>query len=176
MQFFEETISKKTIFNGKVFDVNLLDVALADNSTAYREIVTHNGGAGILAIDDDKFCYLVKQFRKGAEQEMLEIPAGKLEKSEKPIDCAKRELEEEVGFVSENIKDLGYFFPTPAYCTEKIHIYLATNLKKTAQKLDDGEFLEIVKLPFDIVYEMVLKGEIVDAKTIIAVMKAKELI
>lgn len=176
MSFSEKTISSKTIFEGRVFDVCSQQVLLDDNSKAYRELVIHNGGSGILAIDDDKNIFLVRQYRKGAEREMLEIPAGKLEVGEAPIDCAIRELGEEIGAEAKEVIPLGEFFPTPAYCSEKISIYLATQLTYHSQKLDKGEFLEIVKLKFDEAYNMVISGEIIDGKTIIAILKAKAIL
>lgn len=176
MGFFEKTVSSKTIFEGKVFDVCCQEVILDDNSKAYREVVLHHGGAGVLALDKDKNTFLVRQYRKGAECEMLEIPAGKLEKGENPKACAIRELQEEIGAKAGSIEKLCEFFPTPAYCSEKISVFLATELTMCNQQLDRGEFLEIIKLPFNKTYEMVMSGEITDGKTIIAVLKAKELL
>lgn len=176
MSFSEKTISSELIFEGKVFNLCCQEVLLDDNTKAYREVILHNGGSGILALDEEKNIYLVRQYRKGAECEMLEIPAGKLESGETPKDCAIRELSEEVGAEAKEISFLGEFFPTPAYCSEKISIYLATNLTFHSQKLDKDEFLEIVKLKFDEAYNMVTSGEIIDAKTIIAILKAKTII
>lgn len=173
MTFTEKTISSDTIFKGRVFDVCRQTVRLDDNSEAGREVVVHNGGAGILAIDDNKNIFLVRQYRKGAEREMLEIPAGKLEKGENPKACAVRELREEIGAEAKNICFLSEFFPTPAYCSEKITVYLASELTMHEQKLDSGEFLEIIKMNFDEAYQKVMSGEIIDAKTIIAILKAK---
>lgn len=175
MAFSEKTISSDTVFCGKVFDICCQEVLLDDNTKAYREVVIHHGGAGILAVDEEKNVYLVRQYRKGAECEMLEIPAGKLEKGENPTECAVRELEEEIGAVASRVTFLCEFFPTPAYCSEKISVFLATGLTITTQHLDNGELLELVKLPFDKVFEMVMSGEITDAKTIISILKAKEI-
>ena len=106
MGFFEKTVSSKTIFEGKVFDVCCQEVILDDNSKAYREVVLHHGGAGVLALDKYKNTFLVRQYRKGAECEMLEIPAGKLEKGENPKACAIRELQEEIGAKAGSIEKL----------------------------------------------------------------------
>ena len=175
MNFNEKTISSKTVYKGRIFDVCSEQVLLDDNSTANRDVVIHHGGSGILALDSEKNVFLVKQYRKGAECEMLEIPAGKLEKGEEPKLCAIRELREEIGAEASKVDFLGEFFPTPAYCSEKISIYLASDLKFKDQRLDKGEFLEIVKLPFEKAFEMAMNGEITDAKTIIALLKTYEL-
>lgn len=176
MSFTEKTISSDTAFNGKIFDVCCQKVILDNNSEAYREVVIHHGGSAILAFDDNNNIFLVRQYRKGAEREMLEIPAGKLEKAEDPKECAIRELREEIGADAKNIRFLAEFFPTPAYCSEKITVYLATELTMHPQKLDNGEFLEIVKINFDEAYQKVISGKITDAKTIIAILKAKAII
>lgn len=176
MKFSEKTIKSQQIFDGKVFSVKKDIVKLVDDSEAIREVVVHNGGAGILAINEDKKVILVRQFRKGAEEETLEIPAGKLEVGEEPTECVKRELLEETGYFAKKIKSIGQFYPTPAYCTEKIHLFMATQIEKQNQKLDDGEFLEIVELDFDKAYNMVLSNEIKDAKTIIAILIAKNIV
>lgn len=174
MKFFEKTITSDEIFKGKVFSVKKEIVLLPDNSKANREVVIHNGGVGVLPIDENKNILLVKQFRKGAEKVMLEIPAGKSEAGEDPEACAMRELLEETGYTSSKLTYLGNFYPTPAYCSELIHIYKAENLIFKGQKLDDGEFLELVTISIEDAYKMVLSNEITDAKTIIAILKAKE--
>lgn len=176
MKFSEKTLSSKTVYDGKIFEVCTQQVLLNDNSTAVRDVVIHHGGAGVLAIDSDNCVFLVRQYRKGAECEMLEIPAGKLEKGEDPEACAVRELREEIGAEAGNIQFLGSFFPTPAYCSEKIHIYFAADLSIKEQQLDKGEFLEVVKLPFKKAVDMAVSGEITDAKTIIALLKADALL
>lgn len=175
MNFNEKTVSSKTVYKGKVFEVRTQQVLLDDNSVTGRDVVIHHGGAGILAIDSENCVFLVCQYRKGAEREMLEIPAGKLELGEDPKSCAVRELEEEIGAVAGKIESLGEFFPTPAYCSEKISIYLATDLTLREQHLDAGEFLEVVKIPFAKAFDMVMSGEIIDAKTIIALLKADKM-
>ena len=104
---------------------------------------------------------------------MLEIPAGKLEWGEDHYACAVRELSEETGFSADNLVYLGYFYPTPAYDTEKIHVYLATGLHAGERHLDEGEFLNIEKISLDELHKMAMDGSIIDAKTLVAVLKAK---
>lgn len=176
MNFSEKTLTSKTVYDGKIFTVKSDTASLMDGTTVNREIICHSGGVGVLAIDENQDVILVKQFRYGAQAETIEIPAGKFEADESPIDCAKRELLEETGYITKNIISLGTILPTPAYCSEKIYIYFAKDLISSEQSLDEGEFLEIIKIPFDTAYEMVQNGEITDAKTVVAILKAKDLI
>lgn len=117
---------------------------------------------------------MVRQFRPGAKRIMLEIPAGKLEYGENPAECGIRELAEETGYQAQTFKHLAEFYVTPAYDEEIINIYYASGLIGGTQHLDNGEFLNVEKIPFDKLYEMVINNEIEDAKTIIAVLKLKE--
>jgi len=173
MDFSEKTLKTKTVYEGRVFTVKSDIALLPDGNEANREVVLHNGGVGILAIDDNKKIKLVRQYRYGVECETLEIPAGKLEAGEDALDCAKRELLEETGYTAEKIEPLGVIYPTPAYCSEKISIFLATELTAHEQRLDDDEFLEVIEMHLDDAVEMVMKNEISDAKTVAALLKAK---
>ena len=168
----EKEISRVNHFTGRVFKVDVLDVVLPDNSTSKREIVYHNGGAAVVAIDDDKNVYMVKQFRIATGREMLEIPAGKLDAGEDPMECATRELTEETGMKAENVKWLCSYYATPGYCTEKLHIYLARGLTQYAPHRDEGEFLHIVKMPLAEVVQMIKDGKIQDGKTINGILAA----
>ena len=173
MDLTEKTVSCEKIFKGKVVDLRVETVELPDGKKATREIIAHPGGVGILAVDNDNNVFMVRQFRKPTEKVLLEIPAGKLEYGEDPLTAGKRELEEETGNVAESFVSLGYFYPTPAYCEEKTHMFLARDLKPTRQNLDDGEFLEVEKIPYEKLYQMVINDEIADGKTALAVLKAK---
>lgn len=171
---FKETVTSTTdIYSGKVFDVKKHAVILPDGHTTVREAVIHNGGVGIIAIDNKKEVFMVRQYRFGADTVTLEIPAGKLEKGENPYDAGMRELREETGYTTKALKALGELLPTPAYCSEKIYLYLADELEFCGQELDEGEFLSVEKYPLDTLYEMVLNNEITDAKTAIAILKVK---
>ena len=172
----EKIISEETIFAGKVFTVKTRQVELENGKIQGREVVIHNGGAAILPIDRDKNVYLIRQYRIAFEEEVLEIPAGKLEKGENPFEAAKRELSEETGFTAKNYFNLGEMWPTVGYCGEKIYIYLATDLTKGETHPDDDEFVTTVKMPFAQAYNMCMDGTIKDGKTIIALLKAKELL
>ncbi len=176
MDMTQKVVKTKEVFNGKVVKLRVDTVQLPDGRLAEREIMKHPGGVGVIALDEDKNVLMVRQFRDAAKRVMLEIPAGKLEYGENPLECGKRELVEETGFRAAKFKHLGEFFVTPAYCEEKINIYLASELTEECQNLDDGEFVEVEKIPLDTLVDMVMKNEIADAKTIIAVLKAKQLL
>lgn len=167
----EITTSSREIFDGKVFKIKVDTVTLPDNSSSFRELVIHNGGVAIVAIEDD-YIYMVSQYRKAIEKTVLEIPAGKIEAGEEPLVCGKRELEEELGLVTDDFISLGKMYPTPGYCSEIIHLFLAKNFTKTSQKLDVGEFLHVEKLKISDVLTMIENNEICDGKTIVGVYKA----
>ena len=175
-ELYEKIIKTDTMFEGRVFKVEVSEVELPDGQKSTREIIRHNGGAAIVAIDENKNIFLVKQYRIATGQEMLEIPAGKLEIGEDPLECAKRELEEETGMKAGEIKHLFSMYATPGYCAEKLHIYFTKGLKSGQIHRDEEEFLHVIKVPFDIAYKMVMNGQIFDAKTIAGILAAKELI
>ena len=176
MEFKEKVLDTEDIYEGKVFDVKKHTVELLNGDTVTREQILHNGGVAVIAIDDDGMVFLVRQYRFGAGVETLEIPAGKLEKGENPYEAGMRELREETGYKTDKLTSLGDFLPTPAYCSEKIYLYMANRLEYCGQDLDDDEFLSVEKYPLDVLHEMVLKNEINDSKTVIAILKAKAML
>lgn len=176
MHLFEKRLSRDIIYEGKIFTVARDSVELEDGSVAPRELVLHNGGAGILPIDADGNVTLVTQYRAGAGKVLTEICAGKLEKGESPIECANRELEEELGLRAECVTPLCITEPTPAYDSERIYVYLARGLSFVGRHLDEGEFADVVKMPFEKAVEAVLRGELTDAKTQLAILHAERLI
>ena len=153
----------------------LFKVELENGNTSTREVVHHHGGAGIAALNDRGEIYLVRQYRYALDRELIEIPAGKLEKGEDPFEAAKRELGEEAGLAAAEYRDLGYIIPTCGYCSEIIYLYAARNLSPVGQHLDADEFLSVFTLPLDEAARMVLSGEITDGKTVAAVLKVKAL-
>ncbi len=171
--FTEKTIDRKTIFEGRVFNVMLDTVELVNGKLARRELVMHNGGACIIAIDNYEQVHLVRQYRKPFEKMLLEVPAGKLEKDEAPQVCAARELTEETGWIANTIIPLGKMYPTPGYCSEILYLYLGLDLDKGIARPDEGEYLDVVSLPFSEALEMIDRNEIQDAKTQLAIIKAK---
>ncbi len=176
MHLDEKTLSVEEIYNGKIIRVTKEKVELENGEISFREIVHHSGGVCVLPIDEDGNIYFVKQFRYPYKAVLLEVPAGKREEGEDPLTCGARELKEEIGASAEKIVSLGKLYPTVAYDTEIIYMYLATGLSFGDTHLDDGEFIDIVKMPFEKAYKMVLDDEIPDAKTQIAILKARELL
>lgn len=170
MEFYEKTISKEEIFNGRVFKIAKEQVKLANGKTASREIVLHSGGVCVIPINGE-YVYMVKQFRKGAEAVLLEFPAGKLEADEDHYTAGLRELSEEIGAKPGIYKYIGKMYPTPAYCSEKIHLYIADSLEFHDQKLDEDELLEVEAVKISDLYDKVANNEITDAKTIIGTYK-----
>ncbi len=169
--FFEEKISSETLFDGKVISVSKDVVKLHDGSSAYREVVHHTGGAGTIAIDDDDCIYLIRQFRYPFGKVLIEIPAGKLEVGEDPKAAAERELAEETGLRAKEIIELVSVLPTCGYCDEIIYIYAAKGLSMGETNLDNGEFVSTFKIKLSKAVDMVLSGEIMDSKTVSAILQ-----
>ena len=167
----ETQLSSTPVFEGKVISVTRDEVRLENNDTSWREVVHHHGGAAVIALTEDNEIYMVRQYRYAVGQELLEIPAGKLEKGEDPFEAAKRELGEEAGLYADTYIDLGYIIPTCGYCNEKIYVYAAKGLHSTKQHLDADEFLSVFKMKLTEAVDKVLNGEITDSKTAFAVMK-----
>lgn len=176
MELYEKKLTSKQIFDGKVVKLFVDTVELPDGSEAIREIVRHPGAVCVIPVTKDMDVVTVKQYRYAFEQIMLEIPAGKLEPGENPLEAVKRELEEESGVVAKKIEYLGEIFTTVAIFDEKIHLYLATELEFKDAHPDDDEFLEVETIPLSELYNMVMDGDIKDAKTQIAILKAYNII
>lgn len=176
MDLSEKTIATEKIFNGKIVDLRVDTVTLPNGKTAKRELIDHPGGVGIVAIDENGFVYVVKQFRKPFDKIVTEIPAGKLEYGEDPLYAAKRELEEETGCRAEKWTSLGCFYSSPGFCNEKIYLYLAENLTNVGQHPDDDEFLKVEKISLDELFGQMLQNPEADGKTAIAVLSAKQIL
>lgn len=176
MHLEEKTLDSKFIYDGKVVKLYKDEVLLENDKTASREVIKHPGGVCVVPLTEDNQIIFVTQFRYPHKKVLLEIPAGKLEWGEDHFACGKRELKEETGCIAEKYDYLGVLLPTPAYDTEVIHMYLARGLSQKEQKLDEDEFLEVSRIPFDKAVEMVMNNEITDAKTQLAILKAKLLL
>jgi len=170
--FIEKTLTTKNIYEGKVFSVKKDEVELFDGQNSLREVVLHPGGVVIVAKLDEETILLVNQYRYPIRHSSLELPAGKLEYGENPNKAAKRELEEETGYVAKKWQSLGFIYTTPGFCDEKLYLYLASDLEFTEQNPDEGEIIECFEYNLDNVFEMIKKGEINDAKTICAITRA----
>lgn len=168
MKFYEETISTEYIYKGKILNLKVEKVKLPNGKTSEREIVEHRGAVAIVAFKDDNTILLVNQFRKPLNMNLLELPAGKLEIEEKPEMCAKRELEEETGYKSDDIKLLGKIATTAGFSDEIIYIYKATNLYEGNIGGDEDEFIDVKEMKINDLKDKVKIGEIIDGKTIAA--------
>jgi len=166
-----EFLNSKEIFSGRVFDVTI-DTVREGDKTYVREVVHHPGSAVILPVYDDGAIALVRQYRHPAVKYLLELTAGTLKDRERPEDGAARELEEELGLIARKLEKLSEFFVSPGFCSEKMWLYLATDLTETAQRLEDDEAIEVVRMPLSRALQMITDGEIEDAKTIIGLMLA----
>lgn len=168
---FEKTLTSEKVFNGKVIRVYYDTVELENGETSFREVVRHNGGACILPLTDQDEIYLVRQYRYALDEEILELPAGKLEAGEDPLSAARRELEEECGLTADRFMDIHPIYPTVGYDSEVIYCYLATGLHPAQMHLDPDEFLTPRKVPFRKAYEMVMDGTIRDSKSVAGILK-----
>ena len=166
----EETLSTERIFSGKVVSLDVQTVKLPNGKTSQREIIRHPGAVAILPVDDEGNIILVRQFRKALDQEILEIPAGKLEFGEDPQECAKRELAEEIGKKANSWQHLMSIWSAPGFTDEKIHIYLAKELADEVASLDEDEFVIVEKYSPEEIRNLVAQGKIEDTKTLLALL------
>ena len=173
MEFTEKTLSSEYVFKGKVIDVKRDDILVSNGHKSIREVVEHSGGVVILAIKDNKIL-TVKQYRYPISNTSIELPAGKLEKGENPDFAAKRELEEETGFVTKNWTSLGYIYTSPGFCDEKLHLYLAQDLTFKKENPDEDEILENDRYTIQELLEMIDNGTINDSKTLCAILRARK--
>lgn len=173
----EKTLSRERVFNGIILNIDHVVNELPNGKPAKREIAVHVGASAVLPIDEAGNVYLVRQFRAPIDQILLEIPAGKLDHvGEDRLLAAKRELEEETGLQAESWLHLTDTFTTAGFSNERISLYLARELKKGDSHPDEDEFLNLIKIPFAEACDMVMRGEIRDSKTQIALMMAKNII
>jgi len=172
MKMYEETTRQETIFTGRVINLRVDEIIDCYGQPGKRELVEHSGGVGILALDEQDRVLMVRQYRYGVGEVLLEIPAGKLEPGEDPFECGKRELLEETGYFADTYTNLGVMYPTPAYVSERIYLYMAQGLHFQGQHFDKGEYLTCEKISLQEALRMVTEGEILDAKTQIAIFKA----
>ena len=177
MDMTEKTVSRQEVFKGRIVSVRVDRVSLPDGSEASREVVEHNGGVAVLALDGENNVLTVTQYRYVFGRNTVEIPAGKLDHpGEDPAAGGLRELWEETGAVPEIFQPLGHILPSPGCYGETLYLFLARGLKLEAQHLDPDEFLQVERVPFDEMVHRCLTGELEDAKTVAAVLKAKVLL
>ena len=174
MKFFEKQIEKKTLYEGLIVNVRRDVAELYNGKRVPREVVEHPGGVAVVPVTADGKVLMVRQYRYPMEEELLEIPAGKLDDGENPLDCAVRELKEETGCRAGKIVDLGPMYPSPGFCRETLYIYLALDLEHGKSELDEDEFLSVEPHAIDELIEKIMANELPDGKSIVGIMKAKE--
>ena len=172
----ETTVSSDLIYTGKTLQLRVDTVEVPNKGYQKREIIEHKGAVAIVAITNDDKIVLVKQYRKAVEKELFELPAGKMEIGETPLDCAIRELKEETGYSADSLKLIHKYYPTPGFSNQLVFIYLAKNLTLGKSHLEEDEFLEVYEIDRQEAYNMVVNNEICDSKTVIGILLTKELI
>ncbi|MBN6888342.1 ADP-ribose diphosphatase [Cytobacillus horneckiae] len=167
----EKTLKTEKLFSGSVISLQIEDVELPNGKTSKREIIKHPGAVAVLALTDDNKIVMVEQYRKALEKTIVEIPAGKLEKGEDPLECAKRELEEETGYGCAEMEWLISFYTSPGFADEIVHLYIAKELKtvENAASMDEDEFVNLMEVTLEEAIELVRNQKIYDAKTAYAV-------
>lgn len=164
-----KTLASKTIYEGRIIELRL-DRILEGKVEYDREIVAHKGSAVIVPVFDDKTVALVRQYRHAAGKYLLEIPAGSLDEGESPETAAIRELEEEIGVTAAKLEKTAEFYVSPGFLTEKMFVFLATELTETSQNLESDELIEIERLSFPQAFDLIRNGQIADAKTIVGLL------
>ena len=172
----EVTLRRKDVYDGKILKVHVDDVRLPNGEEATREVVDHVDGAAVLALDEANRVLVVRQYRYVFGKVLDELPAGKLDPGEDPVTGALRELKEETGAEPGTLLPLGRMIPAPGCYGETLHLFLARDLTFGPQHLDADEFLNVERVPFDELVHRCVNGEIDDAKTVAAVLRAKVLL
>ena len=172
----ELTIGTKRIYEGNIINVRVDTVRMPSGRDATREIVEHSHAVCIVPIDNDGNVVLVRQYRKPAEDALLEVPAGGVEDGEISEEAVLRELQEEIGYTADHLEHLSSFWVAPGWATEYMHAYLATGLRESRLDGDEDENIEVVRLRFDEAVSMLKTGEINDGKTIAALLLAQPLL
>lgn len=172
----EEILHSEYLYRGRVVKLRLDQVRLPNRNVVAREIVEHRGAVAIVALDAQHHVIMVRQYRSAAARAMLEIPAGTLEDGEDPALCATRELKEETGYSALDWRELGSFFSSPGFCTEKMTLYLAQHLTAGNAAPEDDELLHVERVPFADALAKIERGEIVDAKTIVGILRVARLL
>ena len=164
----EKTLKSEKIYQGKILSLRVDTIEMPNKKYSKREIIEHKAAVVMIAIKGTKLL-MVRQYRKAVDKTLLEVPAGLVEVQETPIQAATRELEEETGYLCKNPKYIMEFYTSPGYSDEKIDLFLAEDLIKTEQHLDDGEFLELEEVEIEDLKKKVLYGEVQNASSIIAI-------
>lgn len=163
-------VKSEWIYNGKIVNLKL-ETYKIENKTKLAEVIHHPGAVVVLPIDAEGKLLLIQQWRRAAREILIELPAGTLEKNEEPLVCAKRELQEEIGFKAGNLQALGGFFTAPGYCNEYLYFYIATELTPSSLPPDDDEFIDLFPVTVNEAKQLIKENRIKDAKTVAGVLK-----
>ncbi len=166
----ERVLGEQTVFEGRIFSVDRLSVGLPDGRDALRDVVRHPGAVAIVALTDDGRICLVRQYRTALGRVTVEVPAGKLDPGEDPLECARRELTEETGMEAERMAYLTTIASSVGFCDELIHIYMATGLTFSASSPDADEFINVDLVDLSELIDAVLDGRIEDSKTVVGAL------
>ena len=162
----ERTLSTERIYQGRAVNLRVDSVEKPNGKRTRREIVEHSDCVAVVVMDDKDNVLLVRQFRKAVDKFLLEIPAGGIDPGEEPVDCVRRELQEEIGYLPKKVERLGGFYSTPGYTTEYLYLYLARELTPSRLEAEDTESIELVRAPLAQIPALIASGEICDAKSI----------
>ena len=173
MDFTEKKVSSETVYKGKILNLRVDDVELPNGKITKREVVEHAGAVAVVPVNEKNELLLVRQYRYPVGKVLLEVPAGKLEKGEDPEACAVRELAEETGCRAKDMKLLFSFYSTPGFSNEKMYVYLARGLTYLGEHPDEDEFIEASPVPLQAALDLIDRGEICDAKSIIGILAVK---
>ena len=170
-----QPISQETVFSGRVIEIRVDTLLMPDGKQIIREVVQHPGAVAIIPIDREDNVLLVRQYRYAAGQSILELPAGVIEEGESPDDTAQRELQEEIGYASQNLRALGGVYSSPGFCTEFLYLYIARDLVPSRLPGDEDEDISVETVPMSRVDRLIRLGEIQDAKTVAGLLMARYL-
>jgi ADP-ribose pyrophosphatase len=166
----EKKISSQQLYRGRAVSLRMDTVEKSNGKTTTREVVEHSNCVAVVVVDEQGNVLLVRQYRYPVGKFLLEIPAGGIDPNEEPIDCVRRELQEEIGYFPQKIEELGGFYSVPGYGTEYLHCYLATDLVPSRLIAEDSEGIEVVRVPISKITQIITSGEICDAKSIAALL------
>lgn len=172
--YIEKMISSKNIYKGRIVNLRVDEVVLPDGKITSREVVEYAGAVAVVPVNEKGELLLVRQYRYAVGETLLEIPAGKIERGEDYASSAARELVEETGYEAGNLKHLISFYSTPGFTNEQIHLFLATELTLKVQDLDEDEFIEVESVNMKKAAEMIMSGEICDAKSVAGILAAQK--
>lgn len=172
MKLTEKRLQSEYAFKGRILNLRVDTVELPNGQTSTREVVEYTGAVAVVALDGQGNVILVRQFRYPVGRELVEIPAGKIDPDEDPLECAKRELAEETGYRAREWHNLLRFFSTPGFTSEYMHLFMAQGLETGDQAPDEDEFVEVIKVPLSEAVGMVEQGDICDAKSIVGLLLA----